>query len=166
MVSSQPHGAGAILFQQTFNAIAGTAGLLAGTSRKSIQALVQTANQDYAKLHSQIVCCFDAYMDNVSGVYKHRSHVIATIIAIAVVAILNVDTLNVYRGLLTQPTYQAAIAQKANVFVHQSNLAANANAGLRDIFRSLDSSVANLPVPCGGTSLKTGSARCEKVSAC
>jgi len=117
-------------------------------ARASLSAFLRTANGNYTSLHQQIAAWFDAYMDRVAGAYKRRSQIVIAVIAICVVAILNVDSFKIYKQLTSQPAVAAALAARTDSMLKSANTTSSTSS-LGSAADDLNAKIAALPVPIG-----------------
>jgi len=114
--------------------------------QESLNTFLRTASDDYAKMQTLVSNWFDAYMDRISGDYKRQAHIMTAIISVAVVIVLNVDTIDVYRNLTTQSGYAQTIASKASDVLAEEKADKSADSLGAEVDQ-LHDAIATVPVP-------------------
>lgn len=147
--TSAPSQPASVPSQQFVDAHDAITQLSASPMKRSLVAFLREAHGDYTKLQTQIANWYDAYMDRIGGAYKRRSQWIISIIAIAVVASLNVDTLKIYKQLTTQPVFAAALADKAKGLISSPAPNATVPPDIGSAVDAVNAKIAAFPVPIG-----------------
>jgi hypothetical protein len=96
-------------FRQAANAISG----LPESARKPLLRMLSDAKGDRDRFRRSLEHWYDDTMDRVSGWYKRYVQRIIVIASIALVAALNVDTINIAQVLWRLPTERAVVASAA-----------------------------------------------------
>jgi len=68
------------------------------------------ADKSLERLHAQVAAWFDAGMDRVSGGYKRQAQLFTFLIALALAALLNIDSFHLFSTLWRHPELSAKIA--------------------------------------------------------
>jgi hypothetical protein len=128
------------LFQQDVDAGTGALAMAPPELQESLVTLLEAAQNDANRLRDNIEHWFDAEMDRVSGWYKRHTHRWLFVISLALVLIVNIDTVSIARTLWTDPQVRATVTAAA-----EADLAANATT----------TTVAGAPAPAAGTTATT-----------
>jgi hypothetical protein len=94
---------------------AGAKELPDGQVKKSILALVQSADGRLEAAQEAIEGWFNDAMDRVSGWYKRRTQIWTIIIAVVLTVVANADTTHIAQRLWTDPVLRSAIVEEAKV---------------------------------------------------
>lgn len=105
---------------------------LSDQTKQLLLGMIGRAQNDVAKLRSELATWFDCAMDRVSGVYKRMTQLIGFIVALAVTIALNIDSIAVAKALWVQPMMTKSIDSQKFV-------------DAKDAFTKLQ----NLPIPIG-----------------
>jgi hypothetical protein len=84
-----------------------------GDLSQALTSLEAQAQGDLDKLRAGIETWFDGAMDRLSGQYKRYTQVITFLLAFALAAAFNVDTLHVARTIYAEPTLRNSLATAA-----------------------------------------------------
>ena len=82
-------------------------------ARKALMTLWLDANGDAAEFRRAVESWYDDAMERVSGWYRRRVHLVTWVLAIAVAAVLNADTVRIADHLWKDDTVRAAIVARA-----------------------------------------------------
>jgi hypothetical protein len=125
---------------------AGIKALPDGAVRKTLLALIQNTSADLTRAQQAIEGWFDDAMGRVSGQYKRRTQVWTIVIALALTAASNADTIHAARILWTTPAASSAAVEEAKV--EAANTPGTGSAGLSDQQRrALDQMIGWSSVP-------------------
>jgi len=91
----------------------GISNLPAGDVKTTLQAVIQTSNNNLLQAQKNIEAWFNDTMDRVSGWYKRTTQIWTVIIAAVLVLCANADTLQIARTLWTDPTLRAELVEQA-----------------------------------------------------
>ncbi len=92
-----------------------------GQIKKTLEALLDSAEGNLEKISRNIEVWFDDSMDRVSGWYKRTAKKWMMGIAFLLAVALNVDSIEVAKELWRQPTMRAVIVENAATFVSSDN---------------------------------------------
>jgi len=81
--------------------------------RRMLQGMASRAGGRIESLRAELAGWFDAAMDRVSGAYKRMAQLFTFLAALAVAALLNVDSLHLFRALWDHPALMAQLAAPA-----------------------------------------------------
>ena len=81
-------------------------------ARKALMTLWTEANGDAVAFRRAVESWFDDAMERVSGWYRRRVHLVMWVLALAVVVVLNVDTVRIADHLWKDKTVRAAIVAR------------------------------------------------------
>lgn len=84
--------------------------------RQTLLTLYADASDDLEKFKQNIEVWFNNGMDRVNGWYKRRSQGVTLVVAAAIVLVLNVDAITIFRHLQTYPVLGQAIVGQATQF--------------------------------------------------
>ncbi|MGO9564245.1 MAG: hypothetical protein ACLPPV_16480 [Candidatus Korobacteraceae bacterium] len=87
--------------------------LPAGDVKTTLQAVIQTSNNNLQQAQKDIEAWFNDTMDRVSGWYKRTTQIWTVVIAAVLVLCANADTLQIARTLWTDPTLRAELVEQA-----------------------------------------------------
>jgi hypothetical protein len=82
--------------------------------KKMLLGIYGRVGGDVGRLQTAIAAWFDAGMDRVSGGYKRQAQLFTFVIALALAALVNVDTFHLFRTLWTHPAVAAKVAATAS----------------------------------------------------
>jgi len=91
----------------------GISNLPAGDVKTTLQAVIQTSNNNLLQAQKNIEAWFNDTMDRVSGWYKRTTQIWTVVIAAVLVLCANADTLQIARTLWTDPTLRAELVEQA-----------------------------------------------------
>jgi hypothetical protein len=86
-----------------------------GQVKKSILAVVQRSNRQLEAAQAAIEGWFNDSMDRVTGWYKRRTQIWTVVIALALTAVANADTVQIVRRLWQDPVLRSAVVEEAKV---------------------------------------------------
>jgi len=84
-----------------------------GKAKQSLSALASAAGDDLSKLQDNIELWFNDSMDRVSAWYKRKTQWVVMIVAIALAALVNVDTLRIVDALSHDKSLRDALVAEA-----------------------------------------------------
>jgi hypothetical protein len=113
--------------------------------RNALLSLYRDAGGQAAHFRQAAEQWFDDSMERVSGWYKRRAQFVLTVTALAIVLVLNIDTLSIAQTLWRDDAARAAVVAQAEASVKNGQQAANATQDAKD-----------LPVPVGWKLWSTG----------
>ncbi len=84
-----------------------------GDVKKTLLALIQTANHNVVQAQKNIEGWYNDTMERVSGWYKRKTQVWTVLIATVLTICANADTLQIIKTLWTDPTLRAELVEQA-----------------------------------------------------
>jgi hypothetical protein len=81
--------------------------------RKSLTLLLEDAGHDLRAFEEGVETWFNHAMDRVSGWYKRKTQYVLLALALVVVVVLNIDSIQVYRSLSDDPVLRASLVKMA-----------------------------------------------------
>jgi hypothetical protein len=82
--------------------------------RELLTGMYTRADNSLEKLHAQVAAWFDAGMGRVSGGYKRQAQLVTFLIALAVAALLNIDSFHLFSTLWRHPEIAAKLPTGAD----------------------------------------------------
>jgi hypothetical protein len=126
-------------------------GKLVASADSHLAPFINDAEGDIEKVKAEFSKWFDDAMDSFGGWYKRNVQIVLFFIALAIAAVLNVNSLSIARALWTQPALRDAVVQSAANF-HQQGNSTNPSATPEQQFSALQNELDNLPLPIGWSS--------------
>jgi hypothetical protein len=107
------------------------AAALAGTSpavSRALVSLIDSAGNDATKVRENIEAWFNSAMDRVSGLYKRRTQYMVFILGLAIVGLMNVDTIRIANGLSHDAALRNSLVATAQEYAKSAPPVTNAPA--------------------------------------
>jgi len=82
--------------------------------KQLLQGMYERGNKEVETLRTEVSKWFEAGMERVSGTYKRWAQLFTFLIALVLVALLNIDTFHIFRTLWDHPTHLAQLAGSAS----------------------------------------------------
>jgi hypothetical protein len=108
-------------------------GIQSAPLRQALLAIYAEAGGDFKAFRQGAEKWYDDAMDRVSGWYKRHIQLVLWIIAIVVVVVLNVDTVQIATTLWKDPTTRAAVVARADQAVKQHPTSVNVSQAVNTI---------------------------------
>jgi hypothetical protein len=85
--------------------------------RRALMALLDEAEGDIERFRGNVEDWFNVGMDRVSDWYRRRTHRIIFVIGMVIAAMLNADSIMIYKVLYSEPAVRAAVLAQSDTYV-------------------------------------------------
>lgn len=115
--------------------------------RKTVLALLDSAQQDVDLARQRVENWFDDTMERVSGVYKRKAQALVALLGLFVCIGLNVDSLMIVRELWNDEALRSAVVAEAKKQAEDPNAKNGCAADGKDEFQCVANSIRDANVP-------------------